>query len=428
MKKYLRHPVAQNAMALYSVQFAEYVLPLLTIPYLARVLQPSGWGMVVYAQNFSGWMILVLQYGFGFSATREIARHRDDPRRHADIVRGVAGANVMLLLPSMAIAVVARFTVPQFREHEWYLWLALAIAIAQGVRPFWFFQGIEEMRFPALFNVFGRLAVTLGIFLLIRSPTDGWRVLALQAGAAIVVTAVIVGRMYRTVAFRGLALAPAVAAFKAGWTIFLSSSAVSLYTMANTFILGFFTTAAGVAYYGGAERLVGAVIGLMSPITQALYPRMSHLAVNDREKATDAIQKALIFFGIMGLIAGGALIALAPWIIRLVLGRAYGPAIPVMRIASVVIPVCAVSNILGIQWMLPFGMDRAFNRIVVSAGLMNVVLAVVLSRRFGPVGTAFSVVTSQTFVSTCMVIALLRSRRNERLQPAEVQLAQPTHL
>jgi PST family polysaccharide transporter len=234
--------------------------------------------------------------------------------------------------------------------------------------------------------------------------------------------------MYRTVAFRRLALAPAIAAFKAGWTIFLSSSAVSLYTMANTFILGFFTTAAGVAYYGGAERLVVAVIGLMSPITQALYPRMSHLAVNNREKATDAIQKALIFFGIMGLIAGGALIVFAPWIIRLVLGRDYGPAIPVMRIASVVIPVCAVSNILGIQWMLPFGMDRAFNRIVVTAGLMNVVLAVLLSRRFGPVGTALSVVTSQTFVSTCMFIALLRSRRNKGSRPTGVQLAQPTHL
>ena len=71
------------------------------VPIWLGVLQPSGWGMVVYAQNFSVWMILVLEYGFGFSATREIARHRDDPERHADIARGVVGANVILLLPSM---------------------------------------------------------------------------------------------------------------------------------------------------------------------------------------------------------------------------------------------------------------------------------------------------------------------------------------
>ena len=57
MKRYLRHPVMQNALALYTVQFAEYVLPMITIPYLARILQPAGWGLVVYAQNFSGSML-----------------------------------------------------------------------------------------------------------------------------------------------------------------------------------------------------------------------------------------------------------------------------------------------------------------------------------------------------------------------------------
>jgi len=63
------------------------------------------------------------------------------------------------------------------------------------------------------------------------------------------------------------------------------------------------------------------------------------------------------------------------------------------------------------QWMLPFGMDRAFNRIVVSAGVLNVILAVVLSPRFGPIGTAWSVVAAQGFVAVSMYIALLRSQR-----------------
>src|ERR1051326_2269228 len=100
MKRYLRHPVVQNALALYSVQFAEYALPLITVPYLARVLQPAGWGMVVYAQNFSVWLVLVLEYGFSFSATREIARHRDDPKKQADVAAGVIGANALLLVPA----------------------------------------------------------------------------------------------------------------------------------------------------------------------------------------------------------------------------------------------------------------------------------------------------------------------------------------
>jgi PST family polysaccharide transporter len=419
MRRYLRHPVVQNALALYSVQIAEYVLPMITIPYLARVLQPAGWGMVVYAQNFSGWMILVLEYGFGYSATREIARQRDDPDRHAEVARGVAGANILLLLPSIVIAVVARFTVPAFRDNQWYLWLALAIAVPQGIRPFWYLQGIERMKFPAWVNVFARLCFAAGIFAFVKSPAHAWRALAIQAVTGSIVTAVIAERMYRTVAFRWPALEPSIAAFKAGWTIFLSRSAVSLYTLANTFILGLFVNSVGVGYYGGAERIVLIVVGLMTPFTQALYPRMIHLAAHNREKASDAIWKGLIFFGIVGVITCGALIAVAPWVIRIVLGRSYLPAIGIMRVASLIIPFVAVSNILGLQWMLPFGMDRAFNRIVVSAGVLNIFLAVFLSRTFGPIGTASSVVASQAFVSMCMFIALLRSRRDPPAQTPE---------
>ncbi len=139
--------------------------------------------------------------------------------------------------------------------------------------------------------------------------------------------------MYRAVPFRWPALQQWIAAFKEGWTIFLSRSAVSLYTMANTFILGLFVASAGVAYYGGAEKIVLMVLGLMGPFTQALYPRMIHLATHDRKKATDAVQKGLIFFGIVGLATGGALILAAPWVIRILLGRSYGPAIGVLRVA-----------------------------------------------------------------------------------------------
>jgi PST family polysaccharide transporter len=423
MKRYLRHPVVQNALALYSVQFAEYVIPLITVPYLARILQPAAWGLVVYAQNFSSWLILVLEYGFGFSATREIARLRDDPDQHADVVRGVVGANVLLLIPAVVIGLVARFTVPAFRDHNWYLWLALAIAVTQGVRPFWYFQGIERMKFPAWLNVFGRAASAVGIFLLIKSPAHGWRVLALQAGVGAFVTALIAAKMYQAVSFRLPEVKQSIVAFKAGWTIFLSRSAVYMYTMVNTFILGLFVSSAGVAYYGGAERVVLMVVGLMTPFTQAVYPRMIHLAANDREKAADAIRKGLIFFAIMGVVTAGVLIAAAPLVIRLLLGPSYRPAIAVLRVASLVIPSVAVSNILGLQWMLPFGMDRAFNRIVVSAGIINVVLAVILSRTFGPIGTASSVVVAQAFVTGSMYVMLLRSRRSDPGQTPEVAAA-----
>lgn len=77
-KKLLRHPVVKNALSLLTVQIAKYILPLVSIPYLARILGPQEWGLVIFAQVSAQWFEMILDYGFNLSATREIARNRDN--------------------------------------------------------------------------------------------------------------------------------------------------------------------------------------------------------------------------------------------------------------------------------------------------------------------------------------------------------------
>jgi len=411
MRRYLRHPVVHNALALYGIQFAEYVLPMITVPYLARVLLPAGWGLVVFAQGFSGWLSLVLEYGFGFSATREIARSRDDPEHSAKMVAGVVGANILLLIAATVVSFACYFLVPSFHANPIYLWLAFVIALTQGIRPLWYFQGLEQMTFPAWLNVAGRLGVTVGIFLWVKTADSGWKVLALQSIAGVIVSGIILAAMYRKIPFRRPSLDLSIQALQTGWTMFLSRSAISLYTMANIFILGLFTNTTEVAYYGGAERINRAVLGLLQPISQALYPRMSNLALRNKERAAEAARLGLIVFGGFGLLAGAGLALLAPIVIRILLGAEYQPAVMVFRVLTLIVPLIALSNVLGIQWMLPFGMDRAFNRIILGAGVLNVCLAVYLAPRFGSMGMAWSVVAAEGFVTLGMWFVLRRSGR-----------------
>jgi PST family polysaccharide transporter len=408
MHRYFRHPVVKNALALYWIQFAEYVLPMITMPYLARVLMPAGWGLVVFAQSFSGWMTLVLEYGFGFSATREIARNQETPERRAEVAASVIGASLLLMGAAMAAAVVALVTVPTFRTYPTYLWLSLVIAATQGIRPLWYFQGLERMQFPAVLNVVGRLLVTVGIFLWVRTPDDGWIVLGLQALTGAGISAAILWEMYKKIPWQRPTLALSYAALRMGWTVFLSRSAVSLYTLANTFILGLFQSTAMVAFYGGAERMNRMVIGLLQPVSQALYPRMSHLAVKSRRDAEATARMGLIAFGSFGILMGGACWLLAPLLVRFY-GARYIPVVGIFRVMTLMVPMIAISNVLGVQWMLPFGMDRMFNRIIVCAGILNVSLALYAAPRFGPVGMAWSVVAAETFVTVGMWIVLYRN-------------------
>src|SRR5450755_520004 len=112
-RKLLRNGVVHNVIALYGVQACTYALPLLTFPYLARVLGPSGWGVVVFAQAIGDVIASVVEYGFDISASRETSRQRDDPNRLSALISGVLGAKTLLAIVCIAAAVFSR----RFTHH-----------------------------------------------------------------------------------------------------------------------------------------------------------------------------------------------------------------------------------------------------------------------------------------------------------------------
>src|ERR1700722_16483198 len=97
-RKLLRNSFVHNVIALYGVQACTYALPLLTFPYLAHVLGPSGWGVVVFAQAIGVVIASVVEYGFDISASRETSRQRNDPQRLSALISGVLGAKVLLAM------------------------------------------------------------------------------------------------------------------------------------------------------------------------------------------------------------------------------------------------------------------------------------------------------------------------------------------
>ena len=89
---------------------------------------------------------------------------------------------------------------------------------------------------------------------------------------------------------------------------------------------------------------------------------------------------------------------LAPLLVRFLLGQGFEPAIPVLRVLALLTPLSALSNVLGIQWMLPLGLDRPFNVIILGAGFINMGLAVFLAPRYAHLGMTYTVLLSEIFV------------------------------
>jgi PST family polysaccharide transporter len=408
LRHYFVRPLFRNALSLYCAQFAGYVVPLVTIPYLARILLPGEFGVLVFAQSFAVWMSLLVDYGFNLSGTREVARLRDKPDGLASLVAGVMGAKALLGVAGLAVSLGALVCIDAFRVHPKHIAFGAIYAFSQGLSPLWYHQGRERMIGPVLTDTAGRLLPALSVFAFVHGPEHGWRVLGAQAVGSLVATGVLISWVYQSVRWERPTWKATTNAFRNGWLLFVAQGAISLYTAANSFILGLFAAPVQVGYYGGAERISRAASGLLGPASRALYPRMSHLVATDSLRARSLGLRSMLIMGSVGLLLGTGLGCNAPLLVRGLLGPGYEQAAALLAILAWALPCIALSNVFGIQWMLPLGLDHSFNRIFIVAGLLSLLAASLFSHTWGPFGMAWVVVGTEAFVTGATFWALWR--------------------
>ena len=409
LKRVFGSQLVHNTAALYGVQFSRKLVPLIIIPFLARTLGPAGWGMVAFAQSMGEFIVLVIEFGFNLSATRAIARNRKSADECSRIMAGVLGAQVLLAILAAGSALLVSQWIPLLRDNPRLLGAGLFYAVAQGFMPLWFFQGLERMRLAAALEITGKLLGMGAILLLVRKPEDGWIALFVQGVAPALSTTAGIMMAYRAIPFRWPTRALVTDAVRIGWRMFVFRSGESLFGVGNAFILGLFAPPALVGYFASAEKISRAAFGLLNPIRDALYPRISSIVAESPEKAA-----RLTRIGAMATISGGVLLGAsvfvgAPLMIRILMGEGFGQAVAVLRILAVLPLLLSVTHSVGLQWLLPRGQDAVVNRIILSAGALNIALAILLAPHFAHLGMAWAVVCSEAFVCFWMVRAVVRS-------------------
>jgi polysaccharide transporter, PST family len=156
-----------------------------------------------------------------------------------------------------------------------------------------------------------------------------------------------------------------------GWPLFLSIAATSFAAVTNVAVLGLYSTPAEVGYYSGAQRIVGAIKALVSPIVAALYPHVSAKAARSEHEAVRFVQRYAALLSAPFLVIGVALITIGPLVIRLLLGNKYGPSILVMQIMAMSPFLLAFSNVYSMYYMLTCGHDKAWTKIMLSCVALN---------------------------------------------------------
>jgi polysaccharide transporter, PST family len=200
--------------------------------------------------------------------------------------------------------------------------------------------------------------------------------------------------------------------------MFMYRSAESLYGVGNSFLLGLYASPVLVGYFSASEKISKAAAGLVNPIRESLYPRVSNLTHSDPEEAFRLARIGTWLMDSAGLVLSLILFSCAPLIIPLLMGQSFGPAVTVLRILSPLPLLLAVTFSSGQLWLLPQRKDKTVSHIVFRAAFLNLFLSFYLGRNWGHVGMALTVLIAESVVAGSMVWNALRLRTCPQVQQA----------
>ena len=394
--------------SLFTLKGAEYIISFITLPYLLHVLGPEKFGAIAFAQTIITYGNLLADYGFNLTAPRDIAKcdKADIPRAFAAFY----GAKIVLLLP---ILLLGCFLAIIFWEYLniFLLLCVLPSLIGNVIFPVWYFQGMQEMRFITIFNLIARSASVIAIITLVNQQSDYCLAAFLQSVTPVVAGIISLLVLYRETPeiFSRPSWSEIKAKFRDGWDVFISTMFISLYTNSNVFILGIMTNDTVVGYYSAANKLIMAVNGLMGPISSAIFPHISVLYKESREKAITFLRKTVRYIGGLSLLASLGTFILAEPIVHIIMGNSYEESIMILRILSFFPFVVALSNIFGVQTMVTFGMQNIFSRILMLSALFNFLLIFPLIHFWEGIGLSITVMIVESFVTITMCLILRRN-------------------
>lgn len=382
------------------VQIFQYIFPMLTFPYLVRILGPNNFGELTFCTASIGYVLLVIEYGFSLTATATVSRLRNNKIK---LTKYFSAVMFTKLIIGMFAALVFCFVVSITNKFDglYIVLIAMIPSILGNIAyPVWFFQGIEEMKFITICTLCGKITTIPMTFIFVQSKDDIW-IAAIIQGLAILISGLISiwfifwKKMLGRIEFD---FSEVVHCLRDGWHVFLTTASVNLYTSSISVVLGITSGIMAVGYFNAANTIIKAAQGLMTPVVQSIFPRISYLFSVKNDEVYILIRKSIAICGCLALVVSSLMLIFSANIIELVIGNNYKTSIVVLEILSIVVFISVINNFLGVQILLPLGYKKEFSRIVLISGLLSMLVMIPLSYLYSEIGAAVSILFAEVIV------------------------------
>lgn len=406
---YKADSIFKNQFFNFSMQILNLIFPLLAIPYTTRLFGPEILGEVNFANSIVQYFVLIAAAGIPVYATREIAKARDDASLLRKKFKEFTILQTVFTIVSLIAYIVIILFLPRLRANI-YIYLFLSLQIFANAFDFvWFLQGIEKYRYAAIATFVSKLMNVVLIFALLRNRSD-YYIYAFIIGITLLINSII--KMIFTIKllknfeaqksleinFNSIKMhVYAILVF------FLSNVATKVYTAMDQTMLGMLDSTESVGYYSMSIRLEKVILTFVTSIAVVMIPRISNSIKNNNIK--DVKKYIGMSVNIVYLIAIPAIfgiLAIGEEIIPIFLGKEFLQSISIFKMVSLLLLIIGLSNVFGMQVMIPYGKEKKFTLILSLAALANFIINLILIPRLSYFGATYATIFAELIVTVWM--------------------------
>ncbi|NMP36970.1 MAG: flippase [Clostridiales bacterium] len=403
---------------LYNLSYQVFVIlaPLITTPYISRVLGVKNVGTYNYAQSIVDIFILIGCIGLNLYGQRQIAYVSDKP---AERSRAFWELEVLRVLTLTVTAVVFIFSVVNRAENQRIYWF-LFIEIAASVLDInWFFQGLENFKIIAIRNFVVKSLGILAIFLFVKNEQQ-LDIYCLCYAATLLLGNlslwVYLPKQLVRIPLKSLRI---FSHFLPSLVIFIPQIATSIYTMLDKTMIGLLSDDYQVSYYSQGEKVVKLALTIVVSLSLIMLSRVAKSFAEDKldEVKGSLIQSFRLVF-LLGFPITLGLIGIAPDMVQWFFGDGYEPVIPVMMVISPIVLFIGLSGVTGTQFLVPTKRMKEYSGSVAVGMGINVILNFFLIRLLGSIGASIASVIAEFSVMALQVFFVRKDFEWKLLKPA----------
>jgi len=400
--------VINNFGYLSVLQIFNLLLPLVTYPYLIRVLGSNLYGTVLFSQAIIAYFSLIINFGFNISGTKKIANNVNNKIKLSEIVSSIYLIKFFLFLLSFFLLLLSIFFITSIKDIWLLILFSFTATLNELLFPQWYFQGVDKMKYITLISLSARVLFTIFVFIIVKDKGD-YLYVPLISGVGLVTTGCIslyILIVKEKISFFKPTISKLIYYFKDSIPLFISAASVQLYVNSNRVLVGSFLGMSEVAFYDLAEKVLRLIKIPLGMLGQAAFPTLS------REKNIRKINQVMIVGVFMTFILTILVYVFSENIVIILGSKSMLYAVDIMRILSLSAILVAFSQFLGTNRLIVFGFKKIFTQIIVSSGIFFAFgfLVLFLFDFISVYTLAWLAVLVELWVSLCMLIVVYRKK------------------